>query len=95
MTHMARALTPEVVAQICTHMNDDHADSLALYAKVFGKCERVAAARLRMFDANGMDLDVDTGDGERRARIAFDHVVLDADDARMTLIAMAREAALA
>ncbi len=92
---MARALTPEVVAQICAHMNDDHADSLALYAKVFGKCEGVAAARLRAFDANGMDLEVDTAQGERPTRIAFDHAVRDADDARATLIAMAREAALA
>ena len=76
-------------------MNDDHADSVALYAKVFGKCERVASARLRAFDANGMDLDVETGEGERSARILFDHAVRDADDARVTLIAMAREAALA
>jgi putative heme iron utilization protein len=92
---MARTLTPEVIAQICEHMNDDHADSLALYAKVFGKCEGALAARLRAFDADGMDLDVETAAGERPTRILFDHAVRDADDARVTLIAMAREAALA
>jgi putative heme iron utilization protein len=91
---MARPLTPDVIAQICEHMNDDHSDSLVLYAKVFGKCDGALGARLRAFDADGIDLDVETGDGERRTRILFDHAVQDADDARVTLIAMAREAAL-
>jgi putative heme iron utilization protein len=92
---MARPLTPEAIAKICAHMNDDHSDSLALYAKVFGKCEGALAARLRAFDADGMDLDVETAEGARRTRILFDHAIRDADDARVTLIAMAREAALA
>lgn len=87
---MARSLTPDVVAEICAHMNEDHADAVAHYARVFGKCERTVSARIRAFDACAMELEVVTSDGADRARIRFDHSLADADDARATLIAMAR-----
>lgn len=74
-------------------MNDDHADSVAHYAEVFGACTNVETARLRSLDADGMDLDVITSAGARTTRILFDHAVRDADDARDTLIAMARQSA--
>lgn len=90
---MASALTPDVVAKICEHMNDDHADSVAHYAEVFGKCTNVETARLRGFDADGMDLEVVTSGGAQTTRISFDHAIRDSDDARDTLIAMARQTA--
>ena len=90
---MARPLTSDAVAKICEHMNDDHADAVARYAEVFGRCTNVEAARLRGFDADGMDLDVVTGGETRATRIAFDHALADADDARETFIAMARASA--
>lgn len=89
---MTRTLTPEVVRDICTHMNDDHADAVARYAAVFARCPNVASARMLSMDAAGMDLEVVTSAGTSAARVLFDHAVADADDARVTLIAMAREA---
>jgi putative heme iron utilization protein len=38
----------------------------------------------------GMDLAVETPSGSQAVRIAFDHRLADSDDARATLIAMAR-----
>jgi hypothetical protein len=37
-----------------------------------------------------MDIDVDSAAGRATVRVAFDHEIRDADDARDTLIAMAK-----
>jgi putative heme iron utilization protein len=90
---MTRTLTPDVVRDICVHMNEDHADAVARYATVFAKCAEVERARMLSMDAEGMDLEVSTSAGTTTtARVLFDHAVADADDARATLIALAREA---
>lgn len=87
---MARPLNSESIASICEHMNDDHADALITYARVFGKLSDVSAARMTGMDATGLDLEVETPSGSQPARIAFDHTLEDADDAQATLIRMAR-----
>jgi len=74
-------------------MNDDHADSLADYARHFAKLDGVTGARLAALDAEGMDLEVHVAGRQLRTRVAFQHHLRDATDARETLIAMAREAA--
>jgi putative heme iron utilization protein len=83
-------LSPEAVAAICAHMNDDHADSIAHYARIFGGCRDVVSARMDTMDADSMTLAVVTTDARETVRVPFDHRLRDADDARDTLIAMAR-----
>jgi putative heme iron utilization protein len=83
-------LTSDAAAAICTHMNDDHADAIAGYARTFGGLVDVAEARIARLDADGMDLEVQTPAGTQLTHIAFDHVLVDGADARATLIAMAR-----
>jgi putative heme iron utilization protein len=90
---MNSALTPEAIARICEHMNDDHADAVARYAIVYGKCADALGARIDAFDSRGMDLDVTTAEGNRMIHVAFDREITDAQDARATLIAMAQEPA--
>ncbi len=87
---MSLSFPPQAAAMICEHMNDDHADAVAGYARRFAKLEGVVAARMAGIDAHGMDLDVDAGGETVRARIAFERPLRDADEARDTLIAMAR-----
>jgi putative heme iron utilization protein len=87
---MARPLDAAAIATICEHMNDDHADAIAGYARVFGNIGDALGARMTGLDASGMDLEVETAAGPRTARIAFDHTLQDADDAHQTLIRMAR-----
>jgi len=89
---MERTLPPEIVDRVCTHMNGDHADSVLAYAKHFGGLPDATEARIESLDARGMDLQVETADGTRLARIAFDHELADGTDARETLVAMARAA---
>jgi putative heme iron utilization protein len=87
---MSRPLTPESIASICEHMNEDHADALVTYARVFGHRADVRTARMTGMNAEGLDMLVDTDTGEIDMRVAFDHTLVDADDAQQTLIRMAR-----
>ena len=86
---MQSRLTPAELAAICSHMNDDHEDALLTYAHTFGGVDEALAARMASLDATGFDLEVEAAAGRRTVRIAFDHELADADDARHTLIRMA------
>jgi putative heme iron utilization protein len=87
---MSDTLSAEAALAICAHMNDDHAETLAAYARYFGGLQGATSARLVRLDAKGMDLEVEIAGNAGPARIAFDHELADATDARETLIAMAR-----
>jgi putative heme iron utilization protein len=89
---MADPLTPDVSDRICAHMNDDHADAVALYARVFGGVADAVTAMMKKIDPQGMDLTVQSNDGEQPVRITFDHELTDSEDAHQTLIAMVRQA---
>lgn len=89
---MADPITPEISQRICTHMNDDHADAVALYAKVFGNLPEVTTAKLASIDPEGMDIETQVNGTDMPIRIAFDHVLQDSEDAHQTLIAMIRQA---
>ncbi|GAC1425240.1 MAG: hypothetical protein NVSMB5_19510 [Candidatus Velthaea sp.] len=90
---MDNPLTPQAAAAICDHMNDDHADAIVTYARVFAKIADAREARMTGMDRAGMNLDVVAEAGTANVRIPFDHELRDADDARDTLIAMARATA--
>jgi putative heme iron utilization protein len=89
---MADPLTPQVSERICKHMNEDHADALALYARVFGQVEGVTRARMQAIDSEGMDLQVEVDGAVQTLRIPFDHPLKDSEDAHHTLIAMLKQA---
>lgn len=78
--------------RICKHMNDDHADAIALYAQVFGGYRHATAASMQSIDPEGMNLMIHA-DGETvPLRIPFDHLLQDAEDAHHTLIDMVKQA---
>ncbi len=89
---MADPLTPEVSERICKHMNEDHADAVALYARVFGHLEGVTQAHMQAIDPEGMDLQVQVDGTAQTLRICFDHPLRDSEDAHHTLIAMLKQA---
>jgi len=87
---MARPLDIQTITMICDHMNEDHADAVLGYARTLAGRTDAASARLTSFDPTGMDLTVQTDAGAVAVRIPFDHEIRDADDARDTLIALAK-----
>lgn len=84
--------SPEISDRICKHMNEDHADAVALYAKAFGNEPDTTAAQMLKIDALGMDLAVQVDGTSKPVRIAFDHELQNAEDAHHTLIAMVKQA---
>ncbi|WP_448560414.1 DUF2470 domain-containing protein [Trichothermofontia sp.] len=89
---MADTLTPAVSDRICKHMNEDHADAVVLYARVFGQLPAATAAQMQAIDPEGMDLLAEVDGTPQPVRIPFDHRLQDSEDAHQTLIAMVRQA---
>ncbi|NEP55341.1 MAG: DUF2470 domain-containing protein [Moorea sp. SIO3C2] len=89
---MADIITPEISDRICTHMNDDHAEAIVLYAKAFGNATDAVSAKMLKIDPQGMDLQVQTNDADQTVRITFDHELKDSEDAHQTLISMVKQA---
>ncbi|MEM9162692.1 MAG: DUF2470 domain-containing protein [Cyanobacteria bacterium P01_F01_bin.4] len=84
-------IAPEVSDRICKHMNDDHADAVLLYVKIFGGSQTATAATMKAIDAEGMDLEAQVADQTVPVRVAFDHPLKDAKDAHHTLVEMLKQ----
>lgn len=89
---MSEPFSTEVSNRICKHMNEDHADALALYARTFGKSPDTEAAQMLSIDAQGMNLSAKVNGSPMPLRIEFDHTLKDSEDAHHTLIAMIKQA---
>jgi putative heme iron utilization protein len=87
-----RVLSDADVDRIITHMNDKHADDLVCYAQVYAEVSPVDAARMTDIDAEGFDLEVDTGEATTAVRVDFDSPLDTAAEARSALVDLALEA---
>ena len=89
---MSEQFSPEVSDRICKHMNEDHADAVAIYAQTYGNSPDTEAAQMLSIDTQGMNLMAQINGASVPVRIEFDHVLKDAEDAHHTLIAMVKQA---
>ena len=89
---MSEPITPEISDRICKHMNEDHADAVLLYAKVFGNATTATAAQMESIDPDGMNLSTQVDGTSTTVRIPFDHTLQHAEDAHHTLIDMVKQA---
>ncbi len=74
-------------ADIVTHMNSDHADAVGLYARVLLGCVG-ENWKMTGIDPEGIDLACK----ENSARLPFDNPVHNADEARLALAGLAKQA---
>jgi putative heme iron utilization protein len=81
----------DVAASIVEHMNRDHSDALAAYARHFAG-EAADEATMVAVDRLGFKLRLRHGDRLHSVRIAFSREVTTAQQSREVLIAMLREA---
>ena len=89
---MSDAFTPEISDRICKHMNEDHGDAIALYARTFGDTPGATAATMDKIDALGMDLTAEVEGVAVPVRVVFDHELANAEDAHHTLVDMVKQA---
>ena len=88
---MSDTFSPEISSRICNHMNQDHTDAIVLYAQAFASVTNATTASMVSIDAKGMDLIAQVNGESVPVRIQFDHVLVDAEDAHQTLIAMVKQ----
>jgi putative heme iron utilization protein len=89
---MSEQFSTEISDRICTHMNEDHANAVVLYAQIFGGQPNAESAQMLSIDANGMDLTAQIHGEILPVRIKFDRPLKDAEDAHHTLIEMVKQA---
>ncbi|MEG3846667.1 DUF2470 domain-containing protein [Microcoleus sp. herbarium19] len=89
---MSEPFSTEISDRICTHMNEDHASAVALYARAFGGFPEATEAQMLAIDAGGMDLTARVNGSTVPVRIKFDRTLTDAEDAHHTLIEMVKQA---
>jgi putative heme iron utilization protein len=86
------AFSPESERYMIGHMNDHHADSNLLYAKVYGQLWEATEASMVRLDKTGMEMNAVIAGETRRIRIPFDHTLQDEGDAQQTLVEMSFKA---
>ncbi|HHP7232894.1 MAG TPA: DUF2470 domain-containing protein [Xenococcaceae cyanobacterium] len=89
---MSEIITPTISDRICKHMNQDHQEAIALYAKVFGNSPETETAQMVSIDPEGMNLTAQVKGETIPIRITFDHTLADSEDAHQTLIKMVKQA---
>ena len=89
---MSETITPAISDRICKHMNEDHADAIALYAKAYGNAPETETAVMDSIDPQGMNISATISGETVPVRVEFDHTLKDAEDAHHTLVAMIKTA---
>jgi putative heme iron utilization protein len=79
-------------ARVLDHMNQDHADSLLLYARAFTRARSPEKAVMTAIDRYGFEMTITTPDGVGPARLACEQPIANAQEARTTLVALVRAA---
>ncbi|BAQ62740.1 hypothetical protein GM3708_3146 [Geminocystis sp. NIES-3708] len=88
---MTETITTAISDRICKHMNEDHTDAIALYARYYGQVSFLDKAKMLSIDNEGMYLIIDDQE-EKPLRIEFDHTLEDSKDAHNTLVEMLKKA---
>ena len=89
---MSEPITPAISDRICKHMNEDHGEAIAIYAKVFGNTPQAETATMESIDPQGMNISAQVAGEVVPVRVKFDHTLKDAEDAHHTLVAMIKQA---
>ena len=89
---MSESITPAVSDRICKHMNEDHPEAIALYAKVYGNAPQTETAMMDSIDPQGMNIPAQIAGEAVPIRVEFDHALENAEDAHHTLVAMIKQA---
>ncbi len=83
------SIKPEELERIINHMNEDHVDSLVLYAHAYANRTDVQSAKMIELTANEIVLGLESGE---QLRIPLTSTLETAKDAHMVLVSMSKEA---
>lgn len=84
--------SPEVVAAVCQHMNDDHPEDSLLICRTLGGQPEATSARATGVDAEAIEFVVTVGAAEVPVRIPFAERLTERGQIRHEVVRMYREA---
>jgi putative heme iron utilization protein len=87
--------TPDVVAQIARHMNDDHAEDNVLIVRGLGGIGTASAARMSGLDSDGMDFEATVNGIAVPVRIPFSERLTERRQVRGEAVRMYQQACAA
>ncbi|MEU6078335.1 DUF2470 domain-containing protein [Micromonospora sp. NPDC047074] len=88
---MSAPFTPEVVAAVCRHMNDDHPEDSLLICRALGGQPAATRARATGLDAEGMEFAATVHDIEVPVRVPFAYRLTERPQIRQEVVRMYRE----
>jgi heme iron utilization protein len=74
------------------HLNEDHDDALLEMAQALGRCPEATSARCLDADRTGLDLLVQTPDGEREVRVDYEEPIDEPAGLRKATVRLAQKA---
>lgn len=83
------SIKPEELERIINHMNEDHGDSLVLYAHAYANRKDVQSAKMIELTANEIVLALESGE---HLKIPLTSTLETAKDAHMVLVSMSKQA---
>lgn len=84
---MTTRFPPDVVAAVCRHMDDDHAEAALLIARALGEVPDAVAARTTDLDGDGLVLTVTRrGGDEQVVRVPFAAPVTERAEVRAAVV---------
>lgn len=93
---MTAAFSPDVVAAVCRHMDDDHADDGLLICRTLGGAADAVRAQARDVDGDGMVFAVTDAAGARRdVRVRFAQPVQQRAEVRRAVVELHERACAA
>ena len=87
--------TPDVVAAVMAHMNDDHAEDCVVICRVLGGRPSTTAARMTGMDAAAIELLAEGPDGFEAVRVPFSTTLTERAQVRAEVARMYHESAAA
>ncbi|WP_326551727.1 DUF2470 domain-containing protein [Micromonospora sp. NBC_01813] len=84
--------TPEVVAQVAHHMNDDHAADSLLICRSLGGVPQASAARMTGLDADGIEFAATVDEVEVPLRVPFAYRLTERAQVRREVVRMYQQA---
>ncbi|GAA1582693.1 DUF2470 domain-containing protein [Actinomadura kijaniata] len=92
MTETSTPFTPDVVAQIARHMNEDHAGDCAMICRALGGVPDAASARMTGCDADGIEFAAVVDGREKAVRIPWSERLTERIQVRREVVRMSDEA---
>ena len=78
--------------RIVSHMNDDHIEAMEVICKAFSRAADFSGVSMTGIDRYGFEMSVQTEQGPRPVRVAFEHTVGTMTEARKGLVALTNAA---